>query len=354
MTLEEIVHMKKIKEDSSNEICLNEVRSSNIELLRIIAMFMVVLGHYYVKGGFPDDSLMSLSKLAMQFLGSWSKIAVDIFVIISGYFLVSQKFRWRKLLKFLSCTYFWSLATLCFVLFVLNHNVEKSLMMKAINPITPLNWFARAYLILYIMFPVINKLIQLISKTQLSVLIAIFTTAFYVIPSIRGLSLGGYLNSFFMFANMYCIGAYLRLYSNNKLERIIKFMGGISAAIFFAIILVSDYLGGSDPYYTDKNNVMYHAFVDCSILGLIMAIAIFDMFKNWHLPHNVLINYIATTTFAVYLIHDNGVISTWLWAECIRAVRFYYTIYLIPHMLITAMVIFSVCSFLEFMRKKIF
>ena len=346
--------MKKIKEDSSNEICLNEVRSSNIELLRIIAMFMVVLGHYYVKGGFPDDSLMSLSKLAMQFLGSWSKIAVDIFVIISGYFLVSQKFRWRKLLKFLSCTYFWSLATLCFVLFVLNHNVEKSLMMKAINPITPLNWFARAYLILYIMFPVINKLIQLISKTQLSVLIAIFTTAFYVIPSIRGLSLGGYLNSFFMFANMYCIGAYLRLYSNNKLERIIKFMGGISAAIFFAIILVSDYLGGSDPYYTDKNNVMYHAFVDCSILGLIMAIAIFDMFKNWHLPHNVLINYIATTTFAVYLIHDNGVISTWLWAECIRAVRFYYTIYLIPHMLITAMVIFSVCSFLEFMRKKIF
>lgn len=53
-------------------------------------MVMVVLGHYYVKGGFPDDSLMTTSKLVMQFLGSWSKIAVDIFVIISGYFLVTH------------------------------------------------------------------------------------------------------------------------------------------------------------------------------------------------------------------------------------------------------------------------
>lgn len=98
--------------------------------------------------------------------------------------------------------------------------------MKAVNPITPLNWFARAYLVLYIAFPLINKMIERISKTQLGVIIAIFTTAFYVIPSIRGLSLGGYLNSFFMFTDMYCIGAYLRLYSNDKFEKTIEFVGG--------------------------------------------------------------------------------------------------------------------------------
>ena len=71
--------MKNIIDSCSNEHSQNAIRSSNIELLRIIAMFMVVLGHYYVKGGFPDDSLMNASKLVMQFLGSWSKIAVDIF-----------------------------------------------------------------------------------------------------------------------------------------------------------------------------------------------------------------------------------------------------------------------------------
>lgn len=226
--------------------------------------------------------------------------------------------------------------------------------MKAVNPITPLNWFARAYLVLYIAFPLINKMIERISKTQLGVIIAIFTTAFYVIPSIRGLSLGGYFNSFFMFADMYCIGAYLRLYSNDKFERTIEFVGGISAVVFYAIILVSDYLGGSDPYYTDKHNVMYHAFVGCSILGLLMAVALFVLFKNWHLPHNAMINSVATTTFAVYLIHDNGVISACLWNDIIRAGRFYDTVFLIPHMILTAMVIFTVCSLMEFMREKIF
>ena len=130
--------------------------------------------------------------------------------------------------------------------------------------------------------------------------------------------------------------------------------GGISAVIFYAIILLSDYLGNTYPYYTDKQNVMYHAFVGCSILGLLMAVALFVVFKNWHLPHNAMINSVATTTFAVYLIHDNGVISAWLWNDIIRAGRFYDTIFLIPHMVLTAIVIFTVCSLMEFMREKIF
>lgn len=118
--------------------------------------------------------------------------------------------------------------------------------------------------------------------------------------------------------------------------------------------MVSDYLGGSDPYYTDKHNVMYHAFVGCSILGLLMAVALFVLFKNWHLPHNAMINSVATTTFAVYLIHDNGVISAWLWNDIIKAGRFYDSVFLIPHMVLTAIVIFAVRSLMEFMREKNF
>lgn len=329
---------------------MNKLRSSNIELLRIVAMFMVILGHYYVKGGFPDDSLMNANKLLMQFLGSWSKIAVDIFVIISGYFLVTQKFRWSKLVKFFSCTYFWSLTTLAAALLLLNLDVSKSMIMKAVNPFTPLNWFARAYLILYIIFPLLNSLIKYISKVQLAVVIGVLTTVFYIVPTIRGVSLGGYLNSLFMFANMYLIGAYLRLYTNDKIERTIELMGGTSATIFYATILFFDYMGRYDSYYIDKDHVMIFAFVGCNIFGLIMATAIFVLFKNWHISYNGIINTIATTTFAVYLIHDNGVLSAWLWNDLIQANIFYDSVWLIPHMLITAVVIFAVCGVLEYIR----
>ena len=240
---------------------MNQQRYSNIELLRIVAMLMVIWGHYYLKGGFPDDSSMSASKLLMQFLGSWSKIAVDIFVIISGYFLVTQKFRWNKLVKFSCCTYFWSLATLGAALILLNLDVSKSMIMKAVNPLIPLNWFARAYLILYIIFPLLNKLIIYVSKKKLAIIIGVLTIVFYIVPTIRGVALGGYLNSLFMFSNMYFIGAYLRLYGNKQLENTIELVGGTSTLAFYASILVFDYMGRYDSYYVDKNQVMIFAFV---------------------------------------------------------------------------------------------
>ena len=76
-----------------------KLRFSNIELLRIISMLMVILSHYYCHGNFPEDSFLSANKIVMQLLSCGGKIAVDIFVIISGYFLVTQKFSWLKLSK---------------------------------------------------------------------------------------------------------------------------------------------------------------------------------------------------------------------------------------------------------------
>ena len=127
-------------------------------------------------------------------------------------------------------------------------------------------------------------------------------------------------------------------------------MGGISTIIFYSSIILFDYMGRYDSYYIAKENVMIFAFVGCNIFGLIMATAIFVIFKNWKISYNKVINSIASTTFAVYLIHDNGVISSWLWSSLIRADRFYDSMLLIPHMLITTIVIFVVCGLLEHIR----
>lgn len=43
-------------------------RLSNIELLRIVAMLMVILGHYYVHGGIPEEAGLGVTKTVFQFL----------------------------------------------------------------------------------------------------------------------------------------------------------------------------------------------------------------------------------------------------------------------------------------------
>lgn len=198
-----------------------KLRFSNIELLRIISMLMVILSHYYCHGNFPEDSFLSANKIVMQLLSCGGKIAVDIFVIISGYFLVTQKFSWLKLSKFLSTTYFWSLSVLIFSISLFGiESLRPDLIQKSLIPITPISWFARAYLHLYLIFPLLNKLIYRLEKKKLLLIISSLLIVFFVVPTIKNVALGGYGNSLFMFSCLYFIGAYLRLYTNDRIEKI--------------------------------------------------------------------------------------------------------------------------------------
>ena len=76
-------------------------RQSNIELLRIIAMLMIVAHHFALHGGFVfPPSAISLNCVWIQFLQLGGKISVDIFVLISGFYMVSGgSFRLSKIIK---------------------------------------------------------------------------------------------------------------------------------------------------------------------------------------------------------------------------------------------------------------
>lgn len=80
------------------------IRSSNFELLRIVAMFMIVLHHCTVHGVFSywhnnTTFIHHINNFLCSFLASGGKIGVTIFVLISGYFLCMQDFKISRLLK---------------------------------------------------------------------------------------------------------------------------------------------------------------------------------------------------------------------------------------------------------------
>lgn len=324
-------------------------RQSNIELLRVISMFMVLLGHYYVISGFSDIDIISFNWIGMQFLGAWSKVAVDIFVIITGYFMVDQTIRWQKILKLLSCTYFWGIIVLVFA-FCLGLSIKTDYIYKTLFPLTPLNWFARSYLLLYISIPLFNRIIDKLTKQQLRFVLLGLVTLLYLIPTLIStfISGGGYLTSYFTFGTMYMIGAYIRKYGDVKTDKISIGIGIISTILILGSILWNDF------HYSDGLYVMYLAHKGNSIVGLLSAIGIFTIFKNLKVKYNNKINVIASTTFAVYLIHNNPLISEWLWNRVVQANVYFNTSYFIVHMIGIAGMIFLICSILEFLRLNIF
>ena len=139
-------------------------RNSSIELLRIIAMIMIVFYHFAVHGGFQwDASAVPLTRFWYNFIIMGGKIGVDIFVIISGYYLINNNnacLKLDKIVKFVGQVFFYSMVI--YLVFVLTglHDIGINSLIKAMFPLTFSQWwFASTYFVLFLLHPFLNRLL---------------------------------------------------------------------------------------------------------------------------------------------------------------------------------------------------
>ena len=97
-------------------------RERNFEVLRTVAMFFIVVYHCLTHGvggeySFNTSSPVSLINYSFSdLLLVFSSIAVNLYVMISGYFLVDLDFKLSRIIRTWTCTVFYScLITLLFV-----------------------------------------------------------------------------------------------------------------------------------------------------------------------------------------------------------------------------------------------
>lgn len=146
-------------------------RQSNIELLRIIIMLMIVGCHFATHGGFQFNSQMvTIPRLWWNFLELGGNFGVDVFVLISGYFLIgSNKLHIKpiKIIKLWGQIVFYSIA-----LFVVSIclNRDSFSVRGIINGIFPITfdqwWFASTYFVMYLIHPYLNRMLHSLSKKE--------------------------------------------------------------------------------------------------------------------------------------------------------------------------------------------
>ena len=79
-------------------------RSSNIELLRIVAIFFFFFHHYCVNSGLTEVMVwnnITPNMILVQFMTIGGKVGVNIFFLISGYFMINKMSNLRKVIKLL-------------------------------------------------------------------------------------------------------------------------------------------------------------------------------------------------------------------------------------------------------------
>lgn len=299
-----------------------KVRQSNFELLRIISMLMIIIHHFVmhggVYGGVQGNGLWPRIVASIFFIGG--SLGVNIFMLISSYFLIDTKFSLKRVLRIWFEVFFYSAVFVLIGKFCMHETYDYATWLRSFLPVTfNAAWFAVVYIFMCFISPFMNRLIKSLNKKNYTALI---TVLFISLVGMSVLTFASPQRIFFnlssLFIFMYFTAGYIKRFSirilDNKFVSMAVFI--LSAAITCAFIILFNKLsaGGSKFFEARAGIPNNHE----SLFMFLAAVSLFMFFKNIDLGKNRVINYIAATAFGVYLIHDNGILRGHVWYKWVR------------------------------------
>lgn len=261
-----------------------KVRDSNFELLRVLLIFMVLLGHanmWFLGSEYQTET----EHCIRVFVEVVCLPAVNAFVLISGWFGIKGDYRrvFPIIFQLLMCT------------------VPVAIVMNAMRQINLLNlddiaeyvlggnnyWFVIDYIGLVLFAPILNIIVHNVNKVVLrtffiGVLALIVPLDVVFRSSVLGVN-GGY--SLIWFIYLYLLARYMRLYGIEWLDRS-KWMVMVACIVLQTILLYFNLIGNR---YTNP-------------LILLPAMSIILIFKEYSFKSNI-VNYLASGTLIVYMLH---------------------------------------------------
>ena len=324
-------------------------RNSAVELLRIIAMYMIILYHYVIYNGFDlENAEFGLQKFTYQIFHTGA-IGVDIFILITGFYSYKSASAPKKIINLLLEAEFYSIFTGACMLLTGDVKMSASFLLHTLLPATfKQYWFFTAYIVLMLLSPYINKFIAAVSRTDHLKLIAVMLVLWSIIPFITDQDF--FFNEIITMIMIYIIGAYLGKYPDNILKK------GRNAELLTAVcatILVGSTFacGIAGKYVSTFRNLSSHFYTRLSplVIGLTTGLLITFSKMNFKIGF---VNKIASCTFAVYLIHESPFVYPVLWKKYLRAADYVYSKYWFAHMLISTVLVFAVCIIIELIRKS--
>lgn len=334
-------------------------RQSNFELLKVISMILIIMFHYVYKSGYNYDGL-NLNSFIVKFFYYFGELGVNLFILITGYFMIKSKFSFKKLVLLITSVNFYYLLSVVIGYYLKIDYFDftfKNIVLSFFSCIFNRYWFITAYLIIYIFSPYINKFIKSISKNQLKKFLLISLLIWSIIPTFFGLVYNSsetllYYSRLIWLLVMYFVGAYIRLYSlnyYNSNKRIIKTIIICLLVLIVSIIIISKYINVFKKIGTTE---VAYLWTPNNIVMFILSISIFGLFMKLEIKSNLIINALASTTLGIYMIHD-GLLNKFIWKNIFNTFDKLNSNYLLFYIIIDSAIIFLVCFLFEFIRKQV-
>lgn len=323
-------------------------RLSNLELLRIVSMLLVLVLHANYLGIHAPTCLdLDNTPFTTAFrclIESLSIVAVNVFVLISGWFGI--KFNFNKLSSLCFQILFFSLGFFIVFSFI---SPSEAFTINRIKGVFLMNgdyWFVKAYLILFILSPVLNAFIDHVSQKQFFITLATFYAFHTVYGWLMDASVNFTMNGTtgLSFIGLYLLGRYQRLYPSkystmNKYNDLLIYIGCAILLCACNLFLL---------HYGIDVSVEGRLFSYASPLVIIASVYLMLFFSKLSFQSKC-INWIASSCLAVYLFHCNGFFFGKYYRQVIEQI-YYHSFYPIIGTLMYIFAIYLIAVFIDRVR----
>lgn len=334
-------------------------KNVNIELLRVISMLMIVYHHYYHHSGWEFPNYFSTRTIFLRIVGTFGKVGVVIFVLITGYFYSQQSFKIKKIFQLSNIARWYSIFSIGIVYFLIDRNFHLSVQ-EIITAIFPIEyqtyWFLTPYIFVLLLNPFFkNYLVSLEREKKLRATVILIIVLH--IPSFIGImsQTEGYFipNNFIVFIYIVMVGDLIKSYQNELLTIYFKyvvlfFLFSLILIIYKAIIyqpFIIEYLPKMPGFFLTDTE---------SINALVFSSTLFIIIMKLKIRGQSLVLLISPLVFDVYLLHDNKFIRPLIWGTIFNNKAFFYSSDLFIRSLLEPILVFSVCLFFAFIRIRVF
>ena len=336
-------------------------RMANLEVLRCLAMMMVVVLHYLGKGGLLPDLTAPLNaqSIAAWLLEAFCIVAVNVYMMISGYFLCESSFKLSRLLNLWLQVWLYSvgigvLAALTGI--VPAAEVSTHYYLTLLFPVTMGHyWFLTAYVFLYLLLPLVSQGLRRMNRSQFRLVLGLLFFTFCLLKSVLPFRLEEDSKGYdcLWYLCVFCAAAYLRRFGipflQKKSHALLLYLIGVFGTFGEAMLLHVLYLRTGSLELILKIPYEYN-----HVFPFVASVGLFGLFAATKMQGKLatLAVKIAPYTLGVYLLHENlGV--RYAWQPWLGADRIDSVGALLLGTVIAVIVVFALGIIVDLLRKVI-
>ena len=333
-----------------------ENRHYGLDLLRILAMFMIVLGHS-VSHSYIKASVLPFEP---RFIAAWLMLAfvlsaTNCYVLISGYFLSAREnINTSRAKNLLGLTFFYSVS-MALILSTCGFDIRIRQLPQILLPVlTNTYWFITAYFGMFLIAPYINRLIAMLEKKDYVRLLATGMFLLCLWPTFFITYLGKLspLAWIGWFCYLYLLAGYIR-----KFGLPFKKWHYAAGYVFFSMMAFASKMALSYILLKHGGTTEGSAFLyEYNLVIMFPAsVCLFMCFKEMSINSSLTqrtISEAAPLTLAVYLITEHFLLRKELW-NLIVPQNICGGIKMMIDLVIISLGVFLAAMFIEYIRRLI-